>query len=57
MDEKRPNPEMEREFMPFSFIHNPSFLYLMDSVNSPGSYSEGLHGEKLVIFLFLMASL
>ena len=31
--------EKEQKFVPFSFIHNPPYLYLIDSVNCPWSYS------------------
>ena len=27
--------EKEQKFVPFSFIHNPPYLYLIDSVNCP----------------------
>jgi len=27
--------QKEQKFVPFSFIHNPLYLYLVDSVNCP----------------------
>ena len=31
--------EKQQKFVPFSFIHNPLYLYLIDSVDCPSSYA------------------